>query len=130
VTSPPDDLYNCIAWAAGDPHRWWWPDPYHERHWPAGAPRNEPLAAFRAAFTMLGYEPCAVDEREPDFEKVALFADPDLFPTHAARQLPDGLWTSKLGELEDIQHALHDLEGMAYGAVVQVMRRPSAPAVS
>ena len=26
VTSPEDDRYNCIAWAAGDPKHWWWPD--------------------------------------------------------------------------------------------------------
>ena len=45
-------------------------------------------------------------------------------PKHAARQLPSGRWTSKLGFLEDIEHALHDLEGTEYGAVVLVMKRP------
>jgi hypothetical protein len=45
-------------------------------------------------------------------------------PTHAARQLDNGRWTSKLGELEDIEHSLRDLEGAAYGTVVQVMKRP------
>jgi len=42
---------------------------------------------------------------------------------HAARQLPEGRWTSKLGELEDIEHALHDLTGTVYGSVVLVMKR-------
>lgn len=45
-------------------------------------------------------------------------------PKHAARQLASGRWTSKLGKLEDIDHALHDLEGMLYGAVVLFMKRP------
>ena len=27
VTSPAARDYNCIAWAAGDATRWWWPDP-------------------------------------------------------------------------------------------------------
>jgi hypothetical protein len=45
-------------------------------------------------------------------------------PLYAARQLPNGRWTSKLGEWEDIEHALHDLTGMVYGSVVLVMKRP------
>jgi hypothetical protein len=49
-------------------------------------------------------------------------------PKHAARQLPSGRWTSKLGPMEDIEHALHDLTGMAYGSVVLVMKRPVLPA--
>ena len=31
--------------------------------------------------------------------------------------------TSKLGKLEDIEHALHDLAGTAYGSVVRIMKR-------
>ena len=27
VTSPATPEYNCIAWAAGETDRWWWPDP-------------------------------------------------------------------------------------------------------
>jgi hypothetical protein len=42
---------------------------------------------------------------------------------HAARQLPTGHWTSKLGESEDIEHRLHDLEGLIYGQVVLVLAR-------
>ena len=53
-----------------------------------------------------------------------MFADDQGTPLHAARQLPNGRWTSKLGELEDIEHVLHDLEGAAYGSVVLVMKRP------
>ena len=44
--------------------------------------------------------------------------------THMARQLASGLWTSKLGELEDIEHETPaELEGDIYGIVVQYMRR-------
>ncbi len=38
--------------------------------------------------------------------------------------LADGRWTSKLGPMEDIEHALHDLAGMVYGSVALVMKRP------
>jgi hypothetical protein len=44
-------------------------------------------------------------------------------PKHAARQLPNGRWTSKLGVSEDIEHALHDLTGLIYGSVALVFKR-------
>jgi hypothetical protein len=123
-----DDKYNCIAWAAGDTKNWWWPDEVSEPesgHWPSGVPRLETLEVFRAAFATLGYLVCDHDQLEAGFEKVALFALAGV-PKHAARQLPNGRWTSKLGPMEDIEHSLHDLEGNAYGAVVLVMKRPFA----
>jgi hypothetical protein len=131
VTSPPDGVYNCIAWAAGDTSDWWWPleDPT-EGHWPDGAPRERTLAAFRAAFATLGYAECSSTEAEPEFTKVALFADATGIPTHAARQLINGRWTSKLGRAEDIEHALYDLEGDVYGTVVLILRRTLAPGES
>jgi hypothetical protein len=69
---------------------------------------------------------CEGDELEAGFEKIALFANNQGIPLHAARQLPSGRWTSKLGELEDIEHTLRDLEGEEYGSVALVMKRPSS----
>jgi hypothetical protein len=66
---------------------------------------------------------CAGEELESSFEKIALFADSQRVPKHAARQLTSGRWSSKLGKLEVIEHALHDLEGTEYGAVVLIMKR-------
>jgi hypothetical protein len=86
-------------------------------------PRTETLEAFREAFATLGYVVGIGEEPEPDFEKIALFADDQGVPRHVARQLPSSRWTSKLGLLEDIEHALHDLEGTAYGSVVLVLKR-------
>jgi hypothetical protein len=129
VTSPRDNDYNCIAWAAGDTTKWWWPGPNaDEEYWPAGVPREVSLAAFQRAFASLGYTPCEGADLEAGFEKVALFANLQDRPTHAARQLPEGRWTSKLGKMEDIEHALFDLEGAIYGSVVLVMKRPRVPA--
>ena len=116
--------YNCIAWAAAEQDRWWWPDRQGQYYWPAHAPREESLRAFLIAFGTLGYEPCDSDQLEDGFEKVAIFAGPDGRPTHAARQLSNGWWTSKLGRMEDIQHALAGLHGDSYGRVAQVLRRP------
>lgn len=127
ITSPVDAVYNCIAWAALVTDCWWWPigEPT-QVFWPASAPRQESLAAFIAAFATLGYQVCESDSFEAQFKKVALFSDADHRPTHAARQLPSGRWTSKLGRREDIEHDLHDLEGDAYGNVIVILKRPTA----
>lgn len=130
VTSPRDRHYNCIAWAADDTRNWWWPSQDAEaEYWPPGIPRVRTLEAFRAVFAGLGYAPCDIAAPEPGFEKVALYANELGLPTHAARQLSGGRWTSKLGRAEDIEHALHDLEGDLYGTVVLLMKRPT-PAVA
>ena len=129
ITSPRDGDYNCVAWAVGDDRNWWWPDAAGEDTWPSGVPRHITLEAFREAFATLGYEVCDNDQLEPGYEKVALFALAGV-PTHAARQLPSGRWTSKLGRAEDIEHALHDLTGAVYGSVALVLRRPSPPTIS
>jgi hypothetical protein len=124
VTSQASPNYNCIAWAAGDTERWWWPDPGDDAaYWPSGVSREETLAAFVATFATLGYHLCESDQPEAGYERVALFTGSDGVPTHAARQLPSGRWTSKLGMREDIDHALHDLSGDVYGAVTLVLRR-------
>jgi len=127
ITSPWADRYNCIAWAAGDATQWWWPEEGKGIFWPAGVQCEETLAAFSAVFAWLGFSPCANADFEDGFEKVALFGDSNGLATHAARQLPTGRWTSKLGRAEDIEHALTDLEGQAYGKVAMVMRRTIGP---
>lgn len=125
ITSRRTPRYNCIAWAAGDTRRWWWPDPSPFAYWPPNIPRENLLQRFLEAFRTLGYEPCSSPELEPDVEKVALYVDNNGSPTHAARQLATGAWTSKLGREDDIEHKdLAGVEGQEYGHVVQVMKRP------
>jgi hypothetical protein len=122
ITSPRTRLYNCIAWAAGDDANWWWPTNAAGdalRYWPVGGPREETLTAFAT----LDFTECANEFLETDFEKVALFVDARGAPSHAARQLPTGLWTSKLGQWEDIEHELHALKGEIYGAVAMLLKR-------
>jgi hypothetical protein len=123
ITSPATPVYNCIAWAAGMTDDWWWPDPMGVSAWPPAAPRAETVEAFLAAFESLGYVRCDDAALEPGFEKVALYAL-DGLPKHAARQLPNGRWTSKCGELEDIEHTLDGLAGPWYGSVVHLLKRP------
>lgn len=121
ITSPSTPNYNCIAWAAGDARRFWWP--HDQGFWPAGAPREETIDAFVRAFATLGYSPCDTAENEAGIEKVALFAIGEE-PKHAARQLESGTWTSKLGQDVDIEHPLDAVVGDKYGRMVGVLQRP------
>lgn len=132
IQSPAEPRYNCIAWAAGDSTRWWWP--MRSRvpgcYWPANVPAEETLDSFAQAFAVLGYVACESAELEPGLEKVALYVDDKGIPTHAARQLVSGVWTSKVGQLQDIEHvSLRGLEGQEYGTVARVLKKPRAQAV-
>lgn len=137
--------YNCIAWAAEDIiHGYWWPSP--NGTWPRCITREVTVPCFVKAFRCLGYARCKHSRHEFAYHKVVLYAIhnsrgpkpvpsrlqdfEDWTPTHMARQLPDGTWTSKCGGNEDIRHLTLDaLESYgfrqdAYGCPVLYMKRP------
>ena len=124
ITSPSEPAYNCVAWAAGEIKRWWWPAEPPFSYWPDGVLREESVTSFIEAFATLGYEVTSDADLETGFERVAIFASSDGVPTHVARQLPNGTWTSKLGSMEDIAHVdVNSVSGTAYGDVVVFLRR-------
>jgi len=123
ITSCATPEYNCVAWAAWETDRWWWPDDAGSYYWPSSAPREETLEAFEVAYSTLGYRKCDNRDLEAGSEKIAIFVDASGTPTHAARQLPNGRWTSKCGSLEDIEHELEGLMGTPYGEVGMVLKR-------
>ena len=121
--------YNCIAWAAGDTSQPWWPDAGGDGYWPEGVPREETVDAFIAAYQSIGYTSCANGDCEDGVEKIAIYANANGRPTHAARQLPNGKWTSKLGQLQDIEHeSLTDLADSDYGIAIRFLERPRVEA--
>jgi len=129
-TSEYDTGYNCIAWAANDTTAWWQPAQGIGYYWPPGAPGGDSIWVYSAAFGTLGYEECQDAKLEEGWEKIALYAvlrDGELIATHAARQLQDGKWTSKLGDFEDITHEnLEDVFCDDYGVDLMYMRRQRA----
>lgn len=125
ITSVETPDYNCIAWAAHDANNWWWPCHFNGYFWPDGVKKAVTVQNFIAAFKLFGFDPCNNAEWESGFEKVAIYVDQNGEPTHMARQLASGTWTSKLGEMEDIEHNhLTGLEGNIYGSVAQILKRP------
>lgn len=124
ITSDETKQYNCVAWAVQDITRCWWPYPGY--YWPPEIPLDESVDSFQALFSTMGYVECPTSEPVPDAEKIAIFVDADGLPTHVARQLADGTWTSKLGSWQDIEHQqLEALAGFAslYGEVALIMQR-------
>jgi hypothetical protein len=86
-------------------------------------PREETISAFIAALATVGFLPGTAADLEPGLEKVALFAISST-PTHAALQLSNGWWSSKLGPAIDIEHRTLDaVAGGAYGEVVAILGR-------
>lgn len=118
-----DPVFNCVAWAVGVSDAVWWPcDP--DAYWPPGVPDELTVAAMAASLGTVGYSPCSDGDAEPGYEKVAVFARGGV-PTHVARQLPDGRWSSKLGRDCLVAHATPGgVEGVVYGSVAAYLRRP------
>jgi hypothetical protein len=123
ITSPEDYQYNCIAYAADDNRNWWQPSEQGGTYWTHDDSRLT-LENYIQAYATLDYEPCDTEELEEGYEKVALYVDAFGIPSHAAKQKESGVWTSKLGELEDIEHnTLNAFDGSDYGRVAQILRR-------
>ena len=111
-----------MALAVGVTDAWWWPQ--DERYWPPGVPDELTLAAMIAALGTVGYIPCDDGATETGFEKVAVYAKGGV-PTHVAKQLSGGRWSSKLGKDCVVSHASPSgLEGVVYGSVVAFLRPP------
>lgn len=126
ITGSATKRYNCIAWAAGDQDSWWQAE-LADAYWPEGTPADGTVQSLVALFQSLGYQVCDSRDLEQDFEKVAIYAKGTEY-THAARQLENGGWTSKLGQSVQIEHATLDaLTGEAYGGVAQILKRPHLP---
>jgi hypothetical protein len=124
-TSDRDTGYNCIAWGLYDTRQWWElvALPIRGYYWPPGVDRDDTTESWIRVFEIHGYRRCQGAEVEEGFEKVAIYAI-NREPTHVARQLVSGQWTSKLGMDEDITHStLRALEGENYGTVELVLRR-------
>jgi hypothetical protein len=125
ITSPIDYFYNCFAWAGSDNQNKWQPTRTSNFVWFTGS-NSDSLENFIENYGYVGYKEIADSaEYEEGFEKIAIYVDADELPAHAARQTDNGFWTSKLGNLEDIEHkTLECLEGNDYGTVKVILKRP------
>src|ERR1700720_2227312 len=89
--------YNCFAFAAGDNTQRWEPYGYY---WPQGATKGFTLDCFVEAYQTRGFAPCANGGLVAGREKIAIYLNKHGSVQHAARQLPEGRWVSKMGDEE------------------------------
>lgn len=117
--------YNCLAWALHDTKRRWDPDSKQD-YWPSDAPQNALMVTLIGILKRRGFELCPTGQLENGFEKIAIYsASGGVEWDHVARQLPNGLWTSKIGHCMDISHGdLESLTESQYGDVKWFLKRP------
>ena len=121
IVDLPSTHYNCIAYAAGDTTEWW--EHTRRRYWPPYATRSNSIASLREVFAGLGYEQCDDSRAEDGYRKIALYETQGVW-THAAVQMPNGAWRSKMGEGPVIEHrSPESLSGGIYGNATVYMRK-------
>jgi hypothetical protein len=120
VLGPATMNYNCIAWAVGVTNQWVWPI----------KPGKEPsVADFDVLFGKHGYRRVKGlnFDLKTGTQKIVLYGKrkgQTWEPTHVARQLFDGSWSSKLGNLPLVRHLEpSDLDGGVYGVPIAVYVR-------
>jgi hypothetical protein len=101
------------------------PDQHGQGYWPI-AKREETVACFVEAYQSRGFEVCE-PELEPEFERIVIYTLNGI-PTHAARQIENGKWVSKLGPWEDIEHnTAKAVEEYIYGKATAYMKKKRNP---
>jgi hypothetical protein len=114
--------YNCIAWALEKKDVWCWPDQCGISFWPIQNRKATP-DAFIEMFAAFGYKCCKDHTLEKGCQKIVIYIKNGI-PTHAARQLKNGKWTSKLGRDIDIEHDFPEvLNGPEYGDASIIMKK-------
>lgn len=95
IICPECTRYNCIAYAAGDTSQPWGDEPGY--CWPREVPRSPTIGGLENLFRWLGFKKCRGPRLESGYQKVALYAYQGFW-THAALQMPNGRWRSKVGK--------------------------------
>lgn len=126
ITSPKTPKYNCIAWAGNDSDRFWWPTDEYGYYWPDTIEKRETVEVFIEAYKTIGFNVCDNSDYEGGWEKIAIYADHNNLPKHAARMIDERTWTSKLGRNYDISHTINGLDGNTYGSPKIFMKRKIA----
>ena len=131
ITSQESQNYNCIAWAYMLTNRWMWPNTGEHvfldgvDYWPSDEILDCDVSHFIKAFELQGYSVCETCKFDPKYRQIALYVKANSTEcTHAARELGNGFWTSKLGPYVDIQHGTpYTIENKDYGEVYCFMRK-------
>lgn len=125
-TSDPTIDYNCLAWAVENNQRWFDPQRFCVGYyWPQDIEREWNMSNVLKILALYGYTEVSDNPSvESGYVKVAIYSDSDKSPTHFARQLQSGKWTSKAGELIDFEHDnLECLQCDSYGTIDRILKK-------
>ncbi len=139
--SEADHQYNCLSWSAKRTKKYRFePKPIEKwDRWPKDLRDDYSLESFIMLFENLGYHRCSLTDTgfELFYKKVVIYAQFGIYGdqrwefTHVADEIHAGVWTSKLGPDEDIQHNTpQSLEGNCgdeYGKIYQVLKKRCWP---
>lgn len=110
-------FYNCLAWAINVNTIFVTMNYFQKKH---GLDINNLDHSVNGYAKILeefyNYLSCENGEYEKGFEKILLYGDNNNLWTHAARQIKEEMWVSKLGSCENIEHKnIECLNGNTYG---------------
>lgn len=115
ISSFSDPTYNCVGWVLfennGNPPQKLWPSDCEGYHWPEDLPKIDTVDNFLEFFQRKGYSLCLTKIVEDHLDKIALYSVANRVK-HVAKQLKSGVWTSKIGDYETIEH--ENLEMLEY----------------
>lgn len=112
-TSLKTEDYNCMAWAVENTEDWIQFDGGYDCK----------IETYINYFSSLGFTITEDVSYTNGIIKICLYAENNEF-RHVARQLPNGRWTSKMGDWEDIEHETPDvLIGNFYGSKLIFMEK-------
>jgi hypothetical protein len=113
--------YNCISHTLNINNDISWPFD-NNNYWPVS--RDLTKESFDKFYEFHGFEKMNLLDfsYDPKYIKVALYTNKGI-PTHAAIQVDEFFWESKIGELGIIKHDLFEIEDNVYGEVTQIYRK-------
>jgi len=139
-TSPKKRGYNCVAYALGEVNKDIDMLALSKRIdlTPFGLSNDKLDHSINGYIKLISglysYEVCDNSEVEENFDKIVLFEgldeDGDISFLHIAKQLDNGIWTSKMGAFEDIEHLTPDAVNGLYGQPKVFMKRKKGLSVS
>ena len=119
-TSLGTDVYNCVAWASEITDDW-------TQEYDSNGNLLLDAISYIDYFKRIGFKITDNRSIEKNKIKIAVYISTHNIQhdfKHVARMLPNGKWTSKLGDWEDIEHDTPELlTGNSYGNKIIIMER-------
>lgn len=129
INNSESDNYNCISHTLGIKDKWSWSYDKNEiyeydydHYWPVRCELTK--ESFDDFYEYHGFEKIKLLDfsYNPKYTKVVLYTNNGV-PTHAAIQINEFFWESKIGMFGILRHDLFEIENDVYGEVTQIYRK-------